>query len=94
MISTKAKRTARAGFWGAGWRPRHKCRRDLNHASLRSAASCFMAIQVLLSADSLHTGSHPECLHQSKKDCASSPFCFGGDSWDRTNDLMHVKHAL
>ena len=21
-------------------------------------------------------------------------FCFGGDSWNRTNDLMHVKHAL
>lgn len=35
--------------------------------------------------------------HRAKKsDCLidKSLFFDGGDGWDRTNDLMHVKHAL
>ncbi len=43
--------------------------------------SSIMAIVYLNHADK----KNPECFH--------SGF-FGGDSWDRTSDLMHVKHTL
>ena len=36
----------------------------------------------------------PILSRHSKRAPEWAPFCYGGDSWDRTNDLMHVKHAL
>ena len=43
----------------------------------------------------LHIVSHPNNLRQKQKRTACAiRFIFGGDSWNRTNDLMHVKHAL
>ena len=51
--------------------------------------------RMLLLTGSLHIGFHPNYFHQKQNRADKSTlFVYGGDSWNRTNDLMHVKHAL
>ncbi len=38
----------------------------------------------------IHTHPH----QKQKRTRLYESFFYGGDSWNRTNDLMHVKHAL
>ena len=74
---------------------------NLNRPSLRSGYKLLSApdgrctSKIYSFSCSLHIASHPKYPHQKQKRTAYAiRFIFGGDSWNRTNDLMHVKHAL
>ena len=58
----------------------------------RARALCLGSPQWV--ARILRIGSHPPVSQKQKGLAMQVLFVFGGDSWNRTNDLMHVKHAL
>ena len=74
---------------------------NLNRPSLRSGYKLLSApdgrciSNIYSFSCSLHIASHPNNLRQKQNRADKSTlFVYGGDSWNRTNDLMHVKHAL